>query len=123
MCSVERRALGRKGEDEAAKALKKGGYRIIERNYRCSYGEIDIVAVHNGVVVFIEVKTRGSDRFGTPKEGVDYRKQVHITRSSSMYLAEKGLEDSEVRFDVVSIEAVGGRFTVEIIKDAFEAAE
>ena len=123
MCSVRRIALGRSGEDEAAKALKKSGYRIIERNYRCRYGEVDIVAVHDGVVVFVEVKTRGSDRFGTPKEGVDYRKQVRITRSSSMYLAEKGLAESEVRFDVVSIEAVDGRFKVEIVRDAFEAAE
>jgi len=101
LCSVERRALGRKGEDEAVKALKKGGYRIIERNYRCSYGEIDIVAVHNGVVVFIEVKTRGSDRFGTPKGSITAnrctsrvlppctlpRRALRIARSVSMWLA------------------------------------
>jgi len=123
LCSVERLALGRKGEDEAATALKKSGYRIVDRNYRCRYGEIDIVAVHGGVVVFIEVKTRGSDRFGAPAEGVDYRKQVRITRSSSMYLAEKGLVESEVRFDVVSVRAVDGGLEVEIVRDAFEATE
>jgi len=103
--------------------LKKRGYRIVERNYRCRYGEVDIIAEHDGVVVFIEVKTRGSDRFGTPAEGVGFRKQTHITRVGSMYLAEKGLTDREVRFDVVSVEPAGEGFRVDVIKDAFEAID
>lgn len=123
MCSVERIALGRRGEEAAAAALKKKGYRIVEKNYRCRYGEIDIIAEQGGAVVFIEVKTRTSDRYGTPGEGVDYRKQRHITQASSMYLAEKNLTDALVRFDVVSIVLSGGSFTTEIIRDAFEAAE
>jgi len=123
LCSVERIALGRRGEDAAAKVLKKNGYRILEKNYRCRYGEIDIVAEQGGVVVFIEVKTRTSDRYGTPGEGVNFRKQRHITQVSSMYLAEKNLTDALVRFDVVSIVLSGAKFTTEIIRDAFEAAE
>lgn len=120
---LDRIAIGKKGEKEAVRALKKSGYRIIETNYRCRYGEIDIIAEHMGAIVFVEVKTRGSDRFGSPKEGVDYRKQRHITLASSAYLAELGLDDREVRFDVVSVELVDGGFLTEIVRDAFEAAE
>ncbi|MFQ5736995.1 MAG: YraN family protein [Thermodesulfobacteriota bacterium] len=123
MSIIDRIAIGRNGEREAARALKRHGYRIIEKNYRCRYGEIDIVAEQAGVLCFIEVKTRGSDRFGSPKEGVDYRKQRHITRASSMYLAESGFTDRDVRFDVVSIELTGGGYRTEIVKDAFEATE
>ncbi|MBI5643895.1 MAG: YraN family protein [Deltaproteobacteria bacterium] len=113
---------GRKGEEEAAVLLKKKGYKIIEKNYRCRFGEIDIIAKDGGTLVFVEVKARTSDRFGTPKCGVDFRKQRHMTLASSCYIVERGIGDLDVRFDVVSIELKNGGSS-EIIKDAFEAVE
>ncbi|MBI1911544.1 MAG: YraN family protein [Deltaproteobacteria bacterium] len=116
-------AFGKKGEEEAERILKKQGYKIIEKNYRCRFGEIDIIAKDGDTIAFVEVKTRVNDRFGSPKSSVDYRKQKHITNASAYYLNEKGLDDSSVRFDVVSLELGGDRFSFELIKDAFEAQE
>jgi len=112
-------SIGKKGEDEALKVLKKNGYRIIERNYRCRYGEVDIIAQDGDTMVFVEVKTRGSDRFGPPQQSVDLRKQRHIISVSQTYLAHRGPADCPVRFDVVSIELRDGRYSTEIIRDAF----
>lgn len=120
---IDKIAIGRRGEKEAEKALKKGGYRIIERNFRCRHGEIDIVAQDGDTIVFVEVKTRGSDRFGSPGSSVDSRKQRHMVMASSVYIAEKGLVDCLARFDVVSVEIKDGRCSTELIKDAFEAGE
>ncbi len=113
---------GREGEELALKFLKKKGYRIIERNYRCPYGEIDIIAMDSGVLVFIEVKSRSSEAFGVPAESVDARKQRHIIKASTDYMVKNGEVDSPARFDVVSIktDASGGAST-ELIKDAFQA--
>jgi putative endonuclease len=119
----DRIAIGRMGEDEAVRVLKKSGYRVLKRNYRCRYGEIDIIAEDKGAIVFIEVKTRGSDAFGTPGEGVDRRKQRHITLASIAYLTEQGLSDRGVRFDVVCIDLLDKGFSTEIVRDAFEAVE
>lgn len=123
MAIIDRIARGRRGEKEAVRALKKHGYRIVETNYRCRYGEIDIVAEDGATLVFVEVKARGSDRFGSPKEGVDYRKQRHITRACSAYLLQAGITDKDVRFDVVSVELGAKGCVTEIVKDAFEATD
>lgn len=112
---------GRRGEDEAIVLLKKNGYRIIERNYRCRYGEIDIIARDRETIVFVEVKTRASDRFGPPKAGVDPRKQRHMIAASTMYLTEKGLTDEFARFDVISLVEKDGKYQAELIKNAFDA--
>lgn len=112
-------SIGKKGEDEALKVLKRSGYRILERNYRCRYGEVDLIARDGDTIVFVEVKTRGSDRFGPPQQSVDLRKQRHIISVSNTYLAHYNLTDRPVRFDVVSIEVRDGRYFTEIIKDAF----
>lgn len=120
---ADRIALGKSGEEAAVRALKQTGYRILERNYRCRHGEIDIVAMDGDTIAFIEVKTRGSDRFGPPEGSVDAKKQRHITRASMSYLAEKGLEERLARFDVVSVEVTAGGLKTGIIKDAFEASE
>jgi putative endonuclease len=118
-----RKVLGDRGEAEAEKALKKDGYKIVERNYRTKYGEIDIIALDGQTLAFIEVKTRSSNAYGAPGEAVDFRKQERIIKSSMHYISEvcKGKE-SESRFDVVAIEVepgAGKEFKIEIIKDAF----
>lgn len=114
------KALGSLGEDRAEEFLKKRGYRILERNYRCPFGEVDIVAEEGGSVVFIEVKTRKSLRFGFPKEAVDRNKMRKLSKVASFYLEEKGLVDRAARFDVVSILFSEGREEIEVLPDAFD---
>lgn len=114
---------GRRGEDIAAEHLAKHGYRIIERNYRCRQGEIDIIAMDAAALVFIEVKTRASDRFGPPAEAVDAGKQGRMAHAALKYMADKGLSETEARFDVVSVVLSGNEHRAEIIRDAFEWSE
>lgn len=114
-----RRRLGDAGEDLAAAALKKQGYKILERNYACPLGEIDLIARQGKTYVFIEVKTRKNDRFGAPQEAVSPAKQNKYRRLADYYLKQKRLGEVPVRFDVVGImmEEEGPR--LEIIQDAF----
>lgn len=100
---MDRRALGAKGEDVAAGYLEGLGYRIVERNFRCPLGEIDVVAQTGGTVVFCEVKTRRSARWGEPSEAVNPSKQARIRRLGAVWLAERAVRARDVRFDVVSI--------------------
>lgn len=116
---IYKKAFGSAGEDEAVRVLRKDGYAIVLRNYRCRHGEIDIIAKDRDTIVFVEVKTRGGDSFGTPKCSVDSRKQRHIVHAAQSYLQENGLIDCLVRFDVVSIERIGGAYVCEVVKDAF----
>ncbi len=114
---------GKEGEELALKFLKRSGYRIVERNYRCRYGEIDIIARDGEVLVFVEVKARTSGAFGLPVESVDARKQRHIINASTEYLARNGLTDTPARFDVVSVEmdGGGGDASMELVRNAFDA--
>ena len=80
------RSVGNKGEDIAAAYLKKHGYTIVERNYNCRFGEIDIIAKQNSYIVFVEVKARSSTAFGMPREAVDWRKQQTIVQCSKLWL-------------------------------------
>ncbi|MBN2538611.1 MAG: YraN family protein [Deltaproteobacteria bacterium] len=114
------REKGKHGEDIAVARLLQDGYRIIERNYRCRYGEIDIVAMDAGDVIFVEVKSRKSDRFGLPEEAVGTTKQKKISKVALQYLQEKGLTDHNVRFDIVAIRFLPQGNRVKIIKDAFD---
>ena len=114
--------LGRRGEALAAALLQAQGLTIVERNFRCRAGEIDLVALDGPTLVFVEVRSRRSDRLGTPFESVDPRKQARVTRVARHFLAARGFADREVRFDVVGI-----RFDVEPpalqhLRGAFEAA-
>ncbi len=111
---------GKKGEDIAAACLRKEGYRIIERNYRCLYGEVDIIAMDAGDVVFIEVKSRKSDNFGSPEEAVNIIKQRKISKVALNYLQKKGLTDHNARFDIVAIRFMPQGNRVKIIKNAFD---
>ena len=95
--------LGKYGEDFAAEYLKKNKYKILERNYKNRYGEIDIIASKNKVTVFVEVKTRFSSSYGSPYEAVDFYKRRRITNSAKAYLVKKGQFYSDVRFDVIEV--------------------
>ena len=122
--SEKRIALGRKGEDLAASALDRKGFRILARNYRRSFGEIDIIARDGNCVAFVEVKTRRAAGVYTPAEAVTRRKQVQIARVAQEYLAANRLLDTPSRFDVVTvvIEADGSH-RIEHFADAFNLPE
>lgn len=119
--TIKRINLGKEGEDFAAKLLKKSGYKIKETNYRSPVGEIDIIATEGGTLAFIEVKTRSGIGFGSPEEAVNIRKQKQIINSAMHYLQSAKMEETPVRFDVVSVIAEDTKLTGNIIKNAFEA--
>ena len=98
-----RLSLGDRGEIAACGFLKEKGYKILDKNYKCKIGEIDIVAQRDGRLAFIEVKTRTGLRFGTPQEAVDLRKREKIFKLAQWYMKEKKLESSPVAFDVVAV--------------------
>ena len=95
---------GQCGEDAAALLLKKKGYRILEQNYKNKIGEIDIIALDNDTIVFIEVKTRSDDFFGAPSEAVNQKKREKYYKVALEYLTKTSNTDSLCRFDVVEIE-------------------
>ncbi len=95
------------------------GYRTLERNYRVPEGEIDIIAARGKTVVFCEVKTRRSDRWGLPVEAVEWKKQARLKRLASRWMRERKPGDVEMRFDVVSIVVRDGRPELTHFVDAF----
>jgi len=105
--------LGGLGENAACGYLTDNGYKILRRNYRKRYGEVDIIAENNGCLIFIEVKTRKNDGYGEPSEAVGYVKLERIKKVAAAYLAELS-EEREVRIDVVEVyaEFAAGRFLV-----------
>lgn len=113
------RQTGQKGEAIAEQFLKKQGYRIVERNFRCKFGEIDLIAYKNKTLSFIEVKTRSSDAFGQPIESVNKDKQRRLVRLANYYLYKKKASDAlPCRFDVVSIMLKGNQHEIELIQNA-----
>jgi putative endonuclease len=117
--SLFNKLLGKEGEDQAAKFLVKKGYRILERNYRTRNGEIDLITLHEGAVVFVEVKTRTSDAYGAPELAVNARKQGRMIKAALGYIKYKKLHQVPCRFDVVAISSSAGQ-PVELIRNAFE---
>jgi putative endonuclease len=116
----QRQRYGEAGEVLAARLLRKKGYRIIETNYRNQLGEIDIIARDGGTLVFVEVKTRRTGRFGAPKWAVTPRKQRKISMVALYYLKTTGQIQAKARFDVVSIRSAPLGPEVEIIRNAFD---
>ena len=102
--SSRRQSLGRRGEDVAAQEIADRGYHILERNWRCKAGEIDLIADHDGVRVFIEVRTRSGSAFGTPEESITPRKCAKLIEVAMTYLSEHGLTNLDWRIDVVAVE-------------------
>ena len=116
--------LGPFGEEKAAEYLTANGYKILCRNFRCKAGEIDIVAIEEKTILFIEVKTRADLSCGLPCEAVDKKKRYRIIRAAWLYIAmevNKRLlsEISEFRFDVIEILVLNKRVWLRHIKNAF----
>jgi len=116
------RRIGDMGESLAVTFLKKNGYEIVEQNYRSALGEIDVIARDGGVLVFVEVKARRTDRYGGPKWAVTPQKKRKISMLALEYLKKTGQMDTDARFDVVAIRLFPNQAGVEIIKNAFELA-
>ena len=113
--------FGKLGEDLAVLYLEKKGYQIKERNFRIRAGEVDIVAVDNDVLVFVEVKARSGVEFGSPAEAVTLKKQQQIAKAALFYINKFDLHNFDARFDVVSVIIKNTKTPqIELIKNAFE---
>ena len=116
----DRKRTGAIGEKEAAKLLKKQDYKILETNYRCPLGEIDIVAKDKDTIVIVEVRTKRRRRFGTPEESVNAAKRAKLIELANYYLQQKNQQDKFWRIDVVAVEMEKGDkiSRIKIIKNA-----
>lgn len=117
-----RQSVGKRGEELASAYLEKAGYKIIERNYRCVFGEIDIVAEDGAGIVFVEVKSRRSSAYGPPQLAVGHRKQRKISMVALHYIEARSMQGRDARFDVVAVRFQGSETSIELIKNAFELA-
>jgi putative endonuclease len=115
---VNRQQKGRLGEDLAAQFLEGKGYRIVERNYRYDRGEVDIIAQDGGDLVFVEVKLRETEAFGSPEESITLFKEEQLKKVAEGYLFEHNLENQACRFDVVAITIVDGKPRIRLLQNA-----
>lgn len=115
-----KKELGKIGEKVAEEFLKSQGYKILDTNFRCRLGEIDIIAVDNEYIVFIEVKTRRSFLYGFPVESINKKKKNALVKVAQTYLNLKNLKDIDVRFDIVEV-IIGedNKRKIRLIKNAF----
>lgn len=110
---------GDQGEDAAIEYLITNGYEIVDRNYRASHAEIDIIAKKEGILIFVEVKTRAYEFYGRPEEFVTNKKQQLIAFAANRYMEENNYE-WEIRFDIIAIIMINGNVkTMNHFKDAF----
>jgi len=122
-----RQELGAKGEALVLEMYTGKGYRVVERNYRCKIGEIDLICVKGKLLVFCEVKSRARLVFGLPAESVNDKKKRHIRRVASSYLSQgmrlnRLYKDFDMRFDVVEVIFVGEEYEVNHVENAFEGS-
>ncbi len=117
-----RQRLGWRGERLAERYLAGHGLTILERNYRCAAGEADLIAQDGDTLVFVEVRTRRGQDYGSPEESITARKQAHLLAVAQAYLAERGLSDIAWRIDVVAValSVRGELLRVEHIENAVE---
>jgi putative endonuclease len=117
--------LGRQGEEIAAQALIAHGYHIIDRNWRCAAGEIDLIAQDRSVWVFAEVKLRRGEAFGAPEEAITPAKQKRLLKAGALYMQSIGQEDAVWRIDIIAIEMSpqGKVKRLGIYQDAIRAEE
>ena len=115
------KAAGDRGEDLVARYLQKAGYTLLDRQWRCRFGELDLVArSREGIVCFVEVKLRGPKSMGLPREAVDARKQNRLILAAQQYLQHSPYRDAAIRFDVVEVTPAARGWQVHCIPGAFE---
>ncbi len=120
MKDMSKISTGKDGEQIAQAYLRKKGYRICETNFRCPLGEIDIIALDKGEIVFVEVKTRKSNKLGYPEQAVGERKQIKLSKLASWYLQKEKLTDANARFDVIAITLLPEGNEIKLIQNAFD---
>jgi putative endonuclease len=109
--------LGRHGEELAARFLTEAGLTVVERNWRCKQGEIDIVAVDGRTLVICEVKTRSGLRFGTPIEAITRQKAMRLRKLAVQWVKAHGLIFDQIRIDIVGLlRNASGEFTIEHVQ-------
>ena len=111
-----KKEFGNTGEDIATEYLEKQGYIILERNFYCKQGEIDIIAKDKNEVVFVEVKSRSDVGYGLPSAAVKKQKIKHLCRTARYFLYKNNMFNEFIRFDVVEILIKSGKFNVNHIK-------
>lgn len=111
--------LGALGEDLAVNALTAKGYRIVARNHKIYKHEIDVIAMDGKTLVFVEVKTRSNRDYGKPLEAIGPSRVKRLRKAAELYLAKEKIKGVSVRFDAVSVEMIGGKTVVEVVKNAF----
>ena len=114
--------IGALGENISENYLKNLGYRILDKNFRCKCGEIDLIAINKGYICFVEVKTRYGINYGTPAESVTSSKQKKIYKTAQVYILMKNIIDYNFRFDVIEVllNSNTNDFLVNHIEDAFQ---
>ncbi|MGH7857052.1 MAG: YraN family protein [Candidatus Binatia bacterium] len=117
--SLQRLALGRRAEEAAAEYLARNRHRILERNFRCAAGEIDLVSTVGDLLVFVEVRSRTRADYGRGIETVDRRKQLRIRQAAEAFLYARRLGEVSVRFDVIGVEWRGDTPVIDHIENAF----
>lgn len=100
---MENKIIGNWGEQKATEYLEKNGYEIIERNFNTYQGEVDIIAKDKIELIFVEVKTRQTNKYGRPVEAVNYYKQKHIKQVAKYYLYKNNIMDAYIRFDIIEV--------------------
>ncbi len=120
---MNNRELGKAGEDTACAFLKRKGYRILDRNYRCPAGELDIIACRRGRVVFCEVKARSRGEIEEALGAVDAKRQERMARAALHYLAAWGRAAKGCRFDVIALLRRGDVWKIVHVEDAFEVGD
>jgi putative endonuclease len=111
---------GKIGEDIAVKFLSRKGYKILKRNYRYGHGEIDIIAMDKDVLIFVEVRMKLSDKFGSPEDSVTIKKREQLKKIASAFIQMNEVNFSECRFDVIGITFKDGEFNINHIENAFQ---
>lgn len=117
---TDRRRLGKSSEDAAAEYLRKNGMRPVERNYRCAFGEVDIIAKDRDCLVFVEVRSSRTASFVHPKFSIGPKKKRTLSKVALSYLKEKGLMQVRSRFDVITVVQEGEQANIEWTQNAFE---
>lgn len=108
--------IGKLGEELATKYLKQNKYVILDRNFRCKQGEIDIIAIDSKQIIFVEVKTRTNLLYGNPSEAVNRVKRLHIKKAANYYLYKNNIKKIPIRFDVIEIYLKKQKYKIHHIK-------
>ena len=116
---MNNKIIGRRGEDIAKRYLIDKKYKILEENFKCKIGEIDIIASDGEYIIFVEVKTRTSTKYGIPCQAVNFYKQRIIGKVASLYLSNNKLYNEMCRFDIVGILIMNKQISISHIENAF----